>query len=181
MPQDTLSRGHGPRVFEAFLEPTCPFSARAYPKLADLLALCGPDRVTVRVRLLSQPWHLFSGVVTRAILAAARRPDGAEAAHKVLAAVFAHRADFEFDHHCEGPNLDASPRQILARIEALSGVELAPEFFRHDLDKDMKWQAKYARQNGAHVTPSFMVDGLMRPDLGSGDPVQTWAEALGLA
>ena len=28
--------GHGPRTFEVFLEPTCPFSVRAFNKLDDL-------------------------------------------------------------------------------------------------------------------------------------------------
>ena len=35
---DPLVWGHGPRVFEMFLEPTCPFSAKAFGKLDDLLA-----------------------------------------------------------------------------------------------------------------------------------------------
>ena len=29
--------GHGPRTFEVFLEPTCPYSVRAFNKLDDLL------------------------------------------------------------------------------------------------------------------------------------------------
>lgn len=28
--------GHGPRTFEVFLEPTCPYSVRAFNKLDDL-------------------------------------------------------------------------------------------------------------------------------------------------
>jgi len=31
------SSGHGPRIFEVFLEPTCPFSVKAFAKLEDLL------------------------------------------------------------------------------------------------------------------------------------------------
>ena len=178
MPAEPLHWGHGPHLFEAFLEPTCPFSARAFPKLFELLALAGEDRVTVKIRLLSQPWHLFSPVITRAILGASTQ--GREAARQVMEAVFAHRAEFEFDHHCEGPNLSATPLDILARIEAVSGIKVTAPFGQHDLDKEMKWHAKYARQNGAHVTPTFMVNGLIRADLGSGDPIEKWAEALGL-
>ena len=62
--------GHGPRVFEVFLEPTCPFSVKAFGKLDDLFALMGEDRITVRFRLQSQPWHMYSGVIVRCILAA---------------------------------------------------------------------------------------------------------------
>ena len=36
---DPLVWGHGHRVFEVFLEPTCPFSVKAFGKLDELLAL----------------------------------------------------------------------------------------------------------------------------------------------
>jgi hypothetical protein len=64
-----LSWGDGPRVMEIFLEPTCPFSGRAFFKLMPLLDAVGRDRLTVKIRINSQPWHIFSSVVSRAILA----------------------------------------------------------------------------------------------------------------
>ena len=45
---DPLVWGHGPRVFEVFLEPTCPFSVKAFGKLDDLLAQAGEDRIAVK-------------------------------------------------------------------------------------------------------------------------------------
>ena len=41
---DPLTWGRGPRVFEAFLEPTCPYSVRALGKFDALLAEAGEDR-----------------------------------------------------------------------------------------------------------------------------------------
>ncbi|RMU05064.1 hypothetical protein ALP36_04968 [Pseudomonas syringae pv. coriandricola] len=35
MHSDALSWGHGPRLFEVFLEPTCPFSVKAFFKLVS--------------------------------------------------------------------------------------------------------------------------------------------------
>ena len=58
---DPLVWGHGPRVFEVFLEPTCPFSVKAFGKLDDLLGQAGEDRITIKLRLQSQP-----GTCTRA-------------------------------------------------------------------------------------------------------------------
>jgi hypothetical protein len=52
---DPLVWGHGPGVLEVFLEPTCPFSVRAFGKLDDLLSQAGEDRITIKVRLQSQP------------------------------------------------------------------------------------------------------------------------------
>ena len=45
---DPLFWGHGPRVLEMFLEPTCPFSVKAFGKLDGLLAEAGEDHVTVK-------------------------------------------------------------------------------------------------------------------------------------
>ena len=175
---DPLIWGRGPRTFEAFLEPTCPYSAKAFPKLTELLSAAGEDRLTVKVRLLSQPWHLFSGIVSRAILAASTTDGGREAAHRVMAAVYANRDEFEFTHHCSGANMDETPNGILSRIEAKSGVRVTEAFAIPDLDREIKWHTRYARQNGVHVTPTFMIDGTIRPELSSGDPVGRWLDSL---
>ena len=53
-----------------FLEPTCPFSVKTFVKLDDLLDQAGEDRITVKLHLRSQPWHMYSGVIVRCILAA---------------------------------------------------------------------------------------------------------------
>lgn len=170
--------GHGARTFEVFLEPTCPFSVKTFNKLDALLELVGEENVSVKIRLQSQPWHLFSGVIVRCILAASTLPDGKSAAHKVMKAVADHREEFEFTDHCSGPNMDTTPREIITRIERYSGVLLAEAFAEPELQKEIKWHARYARQNGIHVSPTFMVNGLVQPDLGSGDDVSIWAARI---
>ena len=175
---DPLEWGNGKRIFEVFLEPTCPYSVKAFRKLDGLLKLAGEDRITIKIGLQSQPWHMFSGVNVRAILAASTLEGGKESARKVLAAVGDHREEFEFAHHAGGPNMDATPNDILKRIANYSGVQLADAFAIADLDREIKWHAKYARQNGIHVSPTFMIDGLVQPDLGSGDEIEVWAKKL---
>ena len=175
---DPLTWGHGPRLFEMFLEPTCPFSCRALAKIDETLATAGEDRITIQIRLQSQPWHLYSGVVTRAVIAASTLPGGKASAKAALEAVAAHREEFEFTRHAGGPNMDATPNQIIARLEAYSGLKLAAAFAIADLDREIKWHCKYARQNGIHVSPTFMIDGLVRNDISSGDAVDAWASRL---
>jgi hypothetical protein len=175
---DPLVWGHGPRVFEMFLEPTCPFSAKAFGKLDDLLAQAGEDRVTVKIRLQSQPWHLFSGIVVRCILAASTLEGRKNAAKAVMAAVAAHREEFEFDHHCGGQNLNATPNDIITRLEGYSGIRLRDAFALPDLDREIKWHSKYARQNGIRVSPAFMIGGLVQANMSSGDAVSDWASRL---
>ena len=37
---------------------------------------------------------------------------------------------------------------------------------------------KYARQNGIHVSPTFMIDGLVQADMSSGDAISDWVLRL---
>lgn len=175
---DPLAWGFGPRIFEAFLEPTCPYSVRTFNKLDALLEQAGADRITIKIRLQSQPWHLYSGVIVRSVLAASTLNGGKETAKKVMAAVAVHREEFEFERHAGGPNMDATPNEIIERLEHYSGVALKEAFAIPNLDKEIKWHCKYARQNGIHVSPTFMIDGLVRPDLSSGDDVEAWVKLL---
>lgn len=175
---DPLVWGHGPALFEVFLEPTCPFSVRALGKLDALLQQAGEDKLTVRIWLQSQPWHLYSGVIVRSILAASTLSGGKGAAKAVLAAVAEHREEFEFIKHAGGPNMDATPNDIIARLEGYSGVALAEAFAVPDLQNAIKLHAKYARQNGIHVSPTFMVNGLIDPKISSGDTVEEWISRI---
>ncbi len=175
---EPLSWGHGPRIFEVFLEPTCPFSVRAFNKLDALLAQAGEDRITIRIRLQSQPWHMFSGVLVRCILAASTLAGGRENARRVMAAIGAHREEFEFAHHAGGPNMDVTPNELIERLERYSGIKLKEAFAIPDLDREIKWHCKYARQNGIHVSPTFMIDGLVQTDMSSGDDVEAWVKRI---
>lgn len=175
---DPLVWGVGHRVFEVFLEPTCPYSARAFGKLDDLLVQAGEANITIKIRLQSQPWHMYSGVIVRCIVAASTLQGGKTAAKAVMSAVAAHREEFEFERHCRGANLDATSHDIITRIEDYSGVKLREAFAIPDLDREIKWHCKYARQNGIHVSPTFMIDGLVQTDIGSGDSVIDWVTRL---
>lgn len=176
--QSALKWGAGTKTFEMFLEPTCPFSVKALRKIPPLLERVGEETLTVHIRLQSQPWHMFSGVIVRAILAASTLEQGRDRAHDVLLAVANHREEFEFTDHCSGPNMNSTPAEILARLETYSGVALAEAFTFEDVTKAVKWHAKYSRQNGIHVSPTFMVDGLIDPAFSSGDSVEDWAARL---
>ncbi len=54
----------------------------------------------------------------------------------------------------------------IRRIERYSGVKLAKAFAIGDLDREVKWHCRYA------------LDGLLQPDISSGDPVANWVSRL---
>ena len=175
---DPLTWGHGPRVFEVFLEPTCPYSVKAFNKLDALLERAGEDKVTIKIRLQSQPWHMYSGVLVRCILAASTLAGGKETAKQVVAAIAAHREEFEFARHAGGANMDVTPNQLIERLENYSGIQLKDAFSIPDLDREIRWHSKYARQNGIHVSPTFMINGLVQADMSSGDEVEVWVKKI---
>jgi protein-disulfide isomerase len=65
-------------------------------------------------------------------------------------------------------------------MEAASGIDLADRFRIAGLDRIVKQHTRYARQNGIHVSPSFMVDGLVNDRMSSGDSVDDWARMIGV-
>lgn len=174
-----ISRGTGDTELELYLEPTCPFSSAAFAKIDPLLNLVGEDKLTVTIRLLSQPWHLFSGIVTRCVLASFANGGLSGGLHS-MAVVYDHRDDFDMIDHCSGPNMNRSPSDIVAQISDLSGHDLSEAFRLEDVGRALRWHTRYARQNGAHVTPTFAVDRLVNEDMSSSQSVEEWRDVIGL-
>jgi hypothetical protein len=177
-PLPALELGHGPVIVEAFVEPTCPFSKRAFEKLPTLLAAIGEDRLTIRLRFISQPWHLFSGIVTRGILAASATAGGRDAALRVMEGVYRHREDFEFEDHSHGANMDRTPADILRAMGKFAGADLFQPFRLKSVDRALRWQVKYARQMGVHESPTFAIDHLIEPKMSSGQSIEEWTALL---
>ncbi len=175
-----IQLGSGELELEIFLEPTCPFSKRAFAKLQPLLSAVGESELTIKIRFLSQPWHLFSAVVTRCILAATATEGGQEVGLRVMQVVFENREDFVCQDHCTGPNLNRSPADIVDHISQLSGIDLSEAFKLDSVTRAVKWHTKYARQNGVHSSPSFAINGLVNDAMGSGQSIEEWAQLLGL-
>jgi hypothetical protein len=177
-PVAPLDLGRGKTELEIFLEPTCPFSKKTFEKLPALLKAVGEDKLTVRLRFVSQPWHLFSGIVTRAILAASATPGGRETALRAMGGIYARREDFEFEHHHSGANMDRTPNQILKDISDLAGVDLSEAFRLNSVGAALRWHTRYARQNGIHFSPTFSINRIVDPNMSSGQTIEEWAELL---
>ena len=176
---EAFKLGHGETELDVFLEPTCPYSGLTFEKLPALVAAAGENRLTVKIRLISQPWHLFSVAVIRCILAAAAA-EGQEAGLKTLGKVFENREDFVCTDHCSGPNLSRSPADIFDQITSLSGVDFRAAFEQDEITDAIKWHVKYVRQNGVHVSPTFTVNGLVNNGMSSGQSIEEWLELLQL-
>jgi hypothetical protein len=176
---EPIELGHGRVELEIFLEPTCPFSKRAFDKVRPLLAAVGENEITIKIRFVSQPWHLSSGVVTRCVLAATATAGGRQAGLATMGAIYDHREEFEADDHCSGPGMARSPAQTIAHVSKLCGIDLLEPFKMKSVDVALRWHTKYCRQNGVHVSPTFAVNRLINNAMSSGQSVEEWSKQLG--
>lgn len=177
---EKLKIGTGETDLEIFLEPTCPHSKRAFGKLQPLLQAVGENVLSISIRLLSQPWHTHSSVVTRSVLAAFH-DGGMEAGLTAMGRIYDNREEFVAVDHATGPVMDLSPSAVIARISELAGRDLSEAFRQKAVDRALRWHTRYARQNGAHSTPTFAIDGMITNDMSSGQSVEEWQSVLGLS
>ena len=175
---EPLVWGEGKKLFEIFLEPTCPFSARAFFKVDDFLSDIRSKNIILRIWLHSQPWHVFSGILCRVILAASMQENGKSSAKIVMDAIFSNKDEFELHKHRTGPLLFETPMQLIYKIEKMTGLSLVDDFQSMEIDTEIKRHTKYSRQNGIHTSPTFMVDGLINPKISSGDPIEKWLSEI---
>ena len=75
-------------------------------------------------------------------------------------------------------------RAMLAAVESIHPDVLLIDICRMaafddvELDKGTRWETKYARQNGIHVSPTFAINGMVEPNMGSGQTVEEWVGLL---
>ena len=104
---DPLVWGQGPASSRCSWNRPARFLSRLSANSKTCSTRAGEDRITVKVRLQSQPWHMYSGVIVRCILAASTLEGGKTAAKSVMAAVAPHRAEFEFDDGLVQPDMSS--------------------------------------------------------------------------
>jgi len=179
-------------TLELWLDYVCPFSAKLFRNaVAPFLApsvTSGPlkGKVNVILRLQVQPWHGSSTFTHEAALAVGRIAPGSFFDYTAL--LFKKQEDF-FDR----PVADLTPAQIREKLVALANeipsIDKAkiPEIkdaltYKGSpnggiaVTDDLKWNIKLSRQNGVHVSPTAIWDGLIVSDISSSWGEKEWSE-----
>ena len=76
--------------------------------------------------------------------------------------------------------MKSNPNEIIKRIYDIIGCDVSKAFENKESQNLIKWHAKYVRQNGIYVSPTFMIDGLVASEMSSGDDVNKWLTELRL-
>ncbi|KAG1760725.1 hypothetical protein EDD22DRAFT_899936 [Suillus occidentalis] len=181
-----------PHTLDIFLDYVCPFSAKlsfAIDSILKPLVDVGGlyyGKVKVIMRLQVQPWHATSTYTHEAALAVVRVAP--EKFWPFSLALFKQQAEF-FD----GPSSNMTPLQIRERLASIAAQLITEEqlaMFK-DLLKlkptpnggigvtdDLKYTIKFARQNGVHVSPTALWDGLIANQISSSWAEKEWSEFL---
>ncbi|THH28422.1 hypothetical protein EUX98_g5767 [Antrodiella citrinella] len=181
-----------PHTLDIFLDYVCPFSAKISLAIDSVLKpLFAPGgkyagKVKIIFRQQVQPWHGSSTFVHEAGLAVAR-----VAPEKFWAfslALFKVQGEY-FDI----PTSSLTPSQIRDKLANLAGTVIgadkAPDV--RDLltnktspnggvsvSDDLKYTIKFSRQNGIHVSPTVLWDGLVANEISSGWGEKDWSDFL---
>ncbi|EIW61601.1 uncharacterized protein TRAVEDRAFT_35090 [Trametes versicolor FP-101664 SS1] len=181
-----------PHTLDVFLDYVCPFSAKIALAIDSVLKpLFAPGgkydgKVKVIFRNQVQPWHASSTFVHEAGLAVARVAP--EEFWKFSLALFASQRDY-FDI----PTSTLTPTEIREKLttlvaESVSEDKAAP--FKDlvtlkttpnggvDVTEDLKYTIKFSRQNGIHVSPTVLWDGLIANEISSSWGEREWTEFL---
>lgn len=183
-------RGTGPIVIEIWLDYVCPFSAKIFFKLhnevIDEVEKQYPNRFSWVFQHQVQPWHPQSTLTHEAaITLGLLEPKQFWNYSKVL---FEHIEDFYDDKV-----VDKSRSAIIKDLAVLSeevGIDSAKllkilstpneggKNGGYPATFDLKQFVKLGRQNGIHVSPTVLIDGLAAADVSSSWETSQWLEKL---
>lgn len=178
-----------PHSLELYLDFVCPFSAKIFLKAVDPILKPAftegkyAGKVKLLLRLQPQPWHGASTFTHEAALAVGRVAPDRFYAYAIE--LFKNQESF-FDI----PVSTLTPIQIREKLVAIApeGIDKSAvaELLKHKttpnggtgVTDDLKYGVKIGRQNGIHVTPTAVWDGLIAGDVSSSWAEEEWTKFL---
>ncbi|KAL0477758.1 hypothetical protein AKO1_014076 [Acrasis kona] len=171
---------------ELFADILCPYTRKAYLKIKEILSIYKAKGVNIQLRVVHaiQPFHPRSYYVTSTIAAAnlvGQRKTGDDTAAFKLTDKF-----FEtLESYSEAKTNDVTPNELLKRLRVVaanetdaSEDEIEAAFKSQTVDAIVKGQLRYGRQNGVHVTPSILINGLLEGTFESSWTSEQWAKVI---
>jgi len=182
-----------PHTLDIFIDYVCPYSAKIARKIDALLKPLFDKggqyygKVKVIVRLQVQPWHASSTLTHEAALAVVR-------ASPVHFWPYSLKLFEEQEKFYDIPSSTLTPLQIREKLAEIAssviGDKVKVEEFKELLKlkgspnggvaitDDLKYNIKFSRQNGIHVSPTVLWDGLVAGEIGSAWDEKEWSEFL---
>ncbi|ODQ63727.1 hypothetical protein NADFUDRAFT_84331 [Nadsonia fulvescens var. elongata DSM 6958] len=205
--KDTEGKPSGrflPHVVDLYLDYNCPYSGKMFNKVYDGLFVnirsnsvvesdsTPSSQVLFVFHQVPQPWHPTSTLMHEAALAVAQLTQSPEKFWKFSKALFDNQVQY-FDsetYHETRPQtyerlaqlaastVGVDKAAVLELITVAPAVEGKPHNNGNKVAVDFKYNVRYARQIGVHVTPTVAVDGIIDNTIESSFSSDQWIERL---
>ncbi|KAF7726953.1 hypothetical protein EC973_008148 [Apophysomyces ossiformis] len=185
-----LGSGLAPHTLEVYLDYVCPFSAKIYKKIREevwpYVEQHHANQLQFIFRQQVQPWHATSTLVHEAALAVEKVDSSKFFEFSDL--LFSRQTEY-FDEAVE----NKTRRELTNQLVELAGKvgvsnekvrdllvngEGTPKNQGNGVTNDLKLCIKLGRQNGIHVSPTVVFDGLRDDSVSSGWELAQWKEYL---
>ena len=164
---------------EAFIDIQCPYSAKAWPTLLAVSDHYGPEKVQLRVQLLSMANHRQSWDVTKAIFAVA----GADSKLFFPLATFLYERQEQFFNGVFKQRTQLDLYDLIVRLLAEYGYQTDRTEFIKRIESDdvyaaAKVPSRIAFSRGVWSTPTFFINGAEATQLSSSSALEDWNKIL---
>ncbi|KAF9922033.1 hypothetical protein FBU30_007902 [Linnemannia zychae] len=178
---------NAPHSLELYLDYVCPFSAKIwkqiYENVIPWLEEKHPGQVQIIFRNQVQPWHPTSTIVAEAALAVEQiDPYFDEAiADKSRNEQYKYLSDLAASLPKSSSSSASITQDKVFSLLQITSVTTASEATNHGnkVTNDLKYFIKLGRQNGIHVSPTALWDGLVENSISSGWTLDQWKEFFG--
>ncbi len=164
---------------EAFVDIQCPYSKKSWPTLLAVSDHYGPEKVQLRVQMLSMANHRQSWDVTKAIFAVA----GADSALFFPLATFLYERQEQFFNGPFKKRTEVDLYDLIVRLLTEYGYQTDPTKFIERLESNDVYDAakvpsRIAFSRGVWSTPTFFINGAEVTQLGSSSTLEDWNKIL---
>lgn len=164
---------------EAFVDIQCPYSKKAWPTLLAMADHHGPEKVQLRVQLLSMANHRQSWDVTKAIFAVA----GTDSKLFFPLATFLYERQEQFFNGVFKPRTQLDLYDLIVGLLTEYGYQTDRTEFIKRLESDdvyaaAKIPSRIAFSRGVWSTPTFFINGAEATQLSSSSSLEDWNNIL---
>ena len=164
---------------EAFIDVQCPYSKKSWPTMLAVADHYGPEKVQLRVQMLSMANHRQSWDVTKAIFAVA----GADSELFFPLATFLYQRQEQFFNGPFKQRTQVDLYDLIVNLLKEYGYKTDPAELIKRIESDevygvAKVPSRIAFSRGVWSTPTFFINGAEAATLSSSSTLEDWSKIL---